>query len=563
MTTVSSTTSTTSTTAASTGYSALSSSSSGTGIDYSALIESKVQARLVRADRVDAKITANEAKITAYGDLQDLLQTVNSSLDGLRNRSTATGASSNLFGQRSAYISDEDSFTATVDDETELGTYSVVVQQLATKHKIAADAVGSKTDALGQAGSFTLQAADGSAVTITMEDDDSLTDLRDAINNQTSASGVTASIVQVSDSSYQLILTAKSTGQDISLTDGGDGVLSSLGLTDSSGAIKNELVAAQDAIIKVDGVTITRSSNTIDDAIDGVTLSLYTADPDTAVSMEVSTDLSSIKTAITDFVDAYNAVRDFVTTQQAVSSDGTKSEDATLFADSLLQQITKSVYEGLNTSITTDDGELLSLSSLGITFDSSNNLELDEDTLNTFLTDDIDQVKQLLGLNMTASSSSLSLLRYNSSMTSASFTLDIDVASDGSLNSATVNGDSSLFTVSGNRIVGATGSIYEGIVMVYNGGSGSVDVDFSQGLADRLYSSIDNYADEYDGDLATIIDDLEADDVDLESRSDDIKTKAETYRTTLTAYYARLEAAAETAALLLQQLTYKDSSDDS
>ncbi|RJF83250.1 flagellar hook protein FliD [Azospirillum cavernae] len=560
MTTVSSTTSTT---AASTGYSALSSSSSGTGIDYSALIESKVQARLVRADRVDAKITANEAKITAYGDLQDLLQTVNSSLDGLRNRSTATGASSNLFGQRSAYISDEDSFTATVDDDTELGTYSVVVQQLATKHKIAADAVGGKTDALGQTGSFTLQAADGSAVTITMEADDSLTDLRDAINNQTSASGVTASIVQVSDSSYQLILTAKSTGQDISLTDGGDGVLSSLGLTDSSGAIKNELVAAQDAIIKVDGVTITRSSNTIDDAIDGVTLSLYTADPDTAVSMEVSTDLSSIKTAITDFVDAYNALRDFVTTQQAVSSDGTKSEDATLFADSLLQQITKSVYEGLNTSITTDDGEVLSLSSLGITFDSSNNLELNEDTLNTFLTDDIEQVKQLLGLNMTASSSSLSLLRYNSSMTSASFTLDIDVASDGSLNSATVNGDSSLFTVSGNRIVGATGSIYDGVVMVYNGGSGSVDVDFSQGLADRLYSSIDNYADEYDGDLATIIDDLEADDVDLESRSDDIKTKAETYRTTLTAYYARLEAAAETAALLLQQLTYKDSSDDS
>lgn len=557
MTTVSSTTSTT---AASTGYSALSSTSSGTGIDYSALIEAKVQARLVRADRVDAKITANEAKITAYGDLQDLLQTVNSSLDGLRNRSTATGASSNLFGQRSAYISDEDAFTATVDDDTELGTYSVVVQQLATKHKIAADAVSSKTDALGQAGSFTLQAADGSAVTITMEEDDSLTDLRDAINNQTSTSGVTASIVQVSDSSYQLILTAKSTGQDISLTDGGDGVLSSLGLTDSSGAIKNELVAAQDAIIEVDGVTITRSSNTIDDAIEGVTLSLYTADPDAAVSMEVSTDLSSIKTAITDFVDAYNAVRDFVTTQQSVSSDGTKSEDATLFADSLLRQITKSVYEGLNTSITTDDGEVLSLSSLGITFDSSNNLEVDEDTLNTFLTDDIDQVKQLLGLNMTASSSSLSLLRYNSSMTSASFTLDIDVASDGSLNSATVNGDSSLFTVSGNRIVGAAGSIYDGVVMVYNGGSGSVDVDFSQGLADRLYSAIDNYADEYDGDLATIIDDLEADDVDLESRSDDIKTKAETYRTTLTAYYARLEAAAETAALLLQQLTYKDSS---
>ena len=65
-----------------------------------------------------------------------------------------------------------------------------------------------------------------------------------------------------------------------------------------NGTIKNELVAVQDAIIEVDGVTITRSSNTIDDAIEGVTLNLYSASPDKAVSMEVSTDLSSIKSAI-------------------------------------------------------------------------------------------------------------------------------------------------------------------------------------------------------------------------------------------------------------------------
>ncbi len=562
MTTVSSTTSTT-TTAASTGYSALTSSDSGTGIDYSALIESKVQARLVRADRVDTKITTNEAKISAYSDLQDLLQTVNSSLDGLRNRSVSTGASSNLFGQRTGYVSDDNVMAATVDDDTAAGTYSIVVQQLATKHKIAANSVATKTDALGQAGSFTLQAADGTAVSITMAADDSLTDLRDAINAQKSTSGVTASIVQVSDSSYQLMLTSNNTGEEISLTDGGDGVLSALGLTDSDGAIKNEMVAVQDAIISVDGVTVTRSSNTIEDAIEGVTLNLYTADPDTPITLEVATDLSSIKTALTDFVDAYNAFRDFVTQQQAVGSDGTKTDDSTLFADSLLRQITQSVSSALSTSITGDDGTVLSLASLGITFDSSNNLELDEDTLNTMLTDNLDEVQQLLGLNMTSSSSQLSLLRYDSSSTSLSFTMDIDVASDGSLNSVSVGGDSSLFTVKGNRILGNDGTAYAGIVMVYSGGSGSVDVDFSQGLADRLYGAIDDVADETDSDLTTAIDNLETRDTELQSRSDDIRTKAETYRTTLTAYYARLEAAAETAALLLQQLTYKDSSEDS
>lgn len=563
MTTVTSTNLTSTTSAASTGYSALSSSSSGTGIDYSALIEAKVQARLVKADRIDSKITANEAKVTAYGDLQDLLQAVNSSIDGLRNRSVSTGASSNLFGQRAAYIGYDDIFSATVEDGTETGTYSVVVQQLATKHKIGADTVSSKTDALGQSGSFTLQAADGSAVTISMDADDSLTDLRDAINAQKTASGVSASIVQVGDSSYQLILTANNTGNAISLTDGGDGVLSALGLTDSSGAVKNELVAVQNAIVEIDGVTVTRSSNTISDAIEGVTLNLYTASPDTAVSMEISTDLSSIKSAITDFVDAYNAYRDFVVQQQATTSSGTKSDDATLFADSLLRQITQSVSSMLNTTVTTDDGGVLSLATLGISFDSSNKLELDEDTLNSVLSADIDGVQQLLGLNMTSSSSQLSLLRYDSSQTSMSFTLDIDVASDGTLNSATVNGDSSLFTVKGNRIVGNDGTAYAGIVLVYSGTGGSVDVDFSQGLADRLYGAISAAADEYDSDLATAIDGLEATDSTLQTRSDTVRTNAESYRTTLTAYYARLEAAAEQAALLLKQLTYKESDSES
>lgn len=564
MTTVSSTTSST---AANTGYSALSSSASGTGIDYATLIEAKVNARLAKADRIDAKITVNEAKITAYTDLQDKLQAVNTALDGLRNRTVSTGASSNLFSRRTAYVGNDDVFSATVDDNTEVGTYSVVVQQLATKHKIAADSVGSKTSALGYSGSFTLQAADGSAVTIQVDSDDSLTDLHDAINANKSTSGVTASIMQVSDGSYQLILTSNNTGQSISLSDGGDGggsgVLSSLGLTDSDGAIKNELIAVQSAIVQIDGVTITRSSNTIGDAIEGVTLNLYSASPDTAVSMEVSTDLSSIKSAITSFVDAYNEYRDFVLTQQATTSNGTASSDATLFSDSLLRQIVRSVNSALNTSVTTDSGTVLSLASLGISFNSKNELELDEDTLNSILSTDVDAVKQLLGLNMTSSSSQMSLLRYTSSASALSFSLDIVRGDDGTLTSASVNGDISLFTVSGNRIVGATGTAYEGIVLVYTGSSGSVDVDFSRGLADNLFGVIDDASATYGSDLATAISDLETRDTELESRSTDIKTKAETYRSTLTAYYARLEAAAEAAALLLKQLTYKDSSDDS
>lgn len=557
MTTISSTTSST---AATTGYSTLQTTDSGTGIDYSALIEAKVATRLARADKLDLKITENEAKATAYQTMQSLLQDLNESIDGLRNRSVSTGASSNLFSEKTAYLTNDDALAVTADTSAAAGTYSVVIEQLATKHKISSDTQSSKTDALGTSGSFSLSAGSGTAATISVAADDSLTDIKDAINEQSETTGVAASIVQVASGSYQLILTSTDTGQEISLEDGSDGVLASLGVVDSSGSIKNELVAAQNAVISVDGVEITRSSNTIDDAIEGLTLNLYEADEGETISVEVATDLSGIKDAIMSFVDAYNAYREFSDAQQEVT-DGEVSEDAVLYRDTLLRNTDSSMYDIINSTVSYD-GETLSLASLGITMNEDNTLSVDEDTLNSILTDNVEGVQALLGLNMTSSSSQMQLLRYNTDATSLSFTLDIEVNDDGTLSSASLDGDDSLFTVSGNRIIGAEGSAYEGIVLVYTGSSGSVDVSFSQGLADRLYGAMDAVADSTSGDIETALSELDDENYRLETRSNNVKEQAETYRSNLTAYYARLEAAAETANLLLQQLTYSDSSDD-
>lgn len=558
MTSVSSSTST----AATAGYSALTSTGSGTGLDYSALIEAKVAARLTRADKLDVKIEANEAKAAAYENLQSLLQTLASGIDGLRNRSAATGASSNLFSEMTAYLSNDDALAVTADEDAEAGTYSVVVQQLATKHKIGGSATASRTDALGLSGSFSLSAGDGTTTAITIDSDDSLIDVKDAINEQTATTGVAASIIQVSQGGYKLILTSSDTGEEISLTDGGDGVAQSLGLLDASGNIAEELTAAQNAVISVDGVEITRSSNIIDDAIDGLTFNLYEADAGETISVEIATDLAQIKTAITGFVESYNAYREFVLTQQTLTDDGAVSEDSALFSDTLLKTINTQVYQALNATVDFD-GEKLSITNLlGVSFNSDNTLSIDEDALNSALTDNLDKVTALLGLTMTASSSQMSLLRYNTQADSLSFTLDIDVAADGTLNSASVGGDSSLFTVSGNRIIGAEGSMYAGLVLVYTGSSGSVDVELRQGVMDQLYATLDAAADSTDSDLADALTDIDASNYTLETRANNIKEQAESYRSRLTAYYARLEAAAETANLLLQQLNYSDDDDD-
>ena len=555
-------TSVSSSTAAAAGYSALTSTGSGTGLDYSALIEAKVAKRLSRADKIDVKIEANEAKAAAYENLQSLLQTLASGIDGLRNRSAATGASSNLFAEMTAYLSNDDALAVAADESAEAGTYSVVVQQLATKHKIGGSATASRTDALGLSGSFSLSAGDGTATAITIDSDDSLIDVKDAINAQTTTTGVAASIIQVSQGSYKLILTSSDTGEEISLTDGGDGVLQSLGLLDGSGNIAEELTAAQNAIIIVDGVEITRSSNTISDAIDGLTFNLYEADAGKTISVEIATDLAQIKAAIIGFVESYNAYREFVLTQQTLTSNGAVSEDSALFSDTLLKNINTQVYQALNATVNYDGEKLAITNLLGVSFNSDNTLSINEDALNSALTNNLDKVKALLGLTMTSSSSQMSLLRYNTQADSLSFTLDIDVAADGSLNSASVGGDSSLFTVSGNRIIGAEGSIYAGLVLVYVGSSGAVDVDLRQGMMDQLYATLNAAAKSTGSDIADALTAIDAANYTLETRSNNIKEQAESYRSRLTAYYARLEAAAETANLLLKQLKYSDDDDD-
>jgi flagellar hook-associated protein 2 len=556
MTTVSSASST----AASTGYSSLQTTGSGTGIDYNALIEAKVQSRLTPADKLDTKVKTNETKVAALTDLQDLIQDVEDAVAGLRNRTASTGSSENLFDQREAYLSGggttgaDNVMAVTVDDGTPTGTYSVIVEQIATKNKIGGSAVTDKTAAQGLSGSLTIGLAGGSTESIAIDSDDSLADIAAAINKKTSTSGVVASVLKVSDTEYELVLTANETGKAIQVANDSGGVAQSLGLIDSSGAIANQLVEAKPAILSIDGVEITRTSNTIDDAIDGVNIDLYTAAPGDTITLEVSSDLTGIKSAITDFVDAYNALRDFIDTQQAVNSDGTVSDTATLFGDTQLRAITQAMSNTIASEVINSDGDVLSLATLGITLNASNKLEIDEDALNDALLDNVDDVQTLLGLNCSSSSEGMLLLRYETVMPNLDVDLDVQMNDDGTIASVSVGGDDDLFEVSGNRIVGKEGTAYDGVVLVYTGASGTVSVNATQGLFDQMSIFADGYADTTTGSLQETIKDLQDNNDKMTERSDTIKDRAEGYRDRLTAYYAKLEAAAETANIMLKQL---------
>lgn len=514
-----------------------------------------MQAKLSKADSIDLKISENEAKSAAYEQAQSLLATLQSAANALRAPSGSTQKSTDAFEARSAYLSANGnvdasaSVSATVEGGSQTGSYDLTVTQLAKSHKVASASQSSSSTDLGYEGVISVGTVGGTTVEIELDADMTLAEIAEAINAQSETTGVQASVLKVSATSYQLVLSGTSAGTDISVSSvSGDDVLTELEILDGNGDFADVLQESQVAKFTLDGIEITRQTNDVDDVLDGVTLHLYQVTPeDTSITLEIGTDLSTVKSAIQDMVDAYNAYRDFAYQQQQLPTED--NEDSTvLFGDGTLRNINSNIANALDTVI---DSQSMAL--LGLSYDAENKLELDEDALDDALLTNLDEIKALLTFQMDSSSSDLMLLSRGGEVPS-DFQLDIVTDGGGNITSVAVDGDSSLFTVSGTRIIGKAGTDYEGYTFVYIGDTGSVDISFSAGIAELLYNVTDRAANASDGTLQTLVDQIADTDADLEAKSEDIRSAAETYRTNLTNRYAEYQAAIEEADSMLDYL---------
>ena len=516
-------------------------------IDWSALIQAAVDAKTAQADTISTTITNNEAKISAYQTLQSDLKTLYS---GLASLSTAVvnSLSTSAFATRAASISSTGDVSAssalsmTIKSGAATGDHTLTISQLATAHKVSGTAQSSQTDELGYSGTFSIGLEGGATSDISVTSTMSLQDIVDAINAQTSTTNVQASIVQVSSTSYQMVLTGREDAADISYSStSGDDIMNELGVTDSSGSFTNVIQEAQSAEFTLDGISMTRDTNDISDVLSGVTFNLLQATPDgTSLNISIETDTSQIQSALETFVTNYNAFRDEVIAQQATATDGTADSSAVLFGDGTMRNIMDALQNALNSTI---GG--MTMADLGLSFNESNELELDTSTLSDILSTDLSGVTKLLSAQTTTSSSQLSVV--NTGTSPQSFTLDVAVDSDGNLTSASVGGNSTLFTVSGTTIIGAAGSIYAGMAFTYSGStSQSITVTSTSGIATQLYQIAKNYASST-GVLQTLITNLTTRDDDLQQKVDDINSAAATLQSQLQTQYAKYQAAIESA----------------
>lgn len=533
------------------------------GIDTSALIQAAYDQKAAEADRIDVEIEENTAIISAYTELQALGNDMLESLQLLKQTYGYSEQGASVYDDTMAYLSTAaDADPASVigvvaGEDAVIGDYEIEVFQLAKEMKVTSDPVADKTAALGLAGTFTLTADSGVASEITVTADMSMADIASEINAVSSDTNVSATVIKTGDASYTLSISGTETGDNLTyVSTGGDNIMLDMGVTDAGDAFLNIGQPPQNAIVYLDGVEITSSSNTIEDVLDDVDLTLYAELPGEIIRTEIDYDYTAVKNAITGFVDAYNELRAFYDQHQVVSSTGEVSEDSILFSDRFLDGLVDQVALLLGASYGDDTDQVTNLGDIGIEFDEQNYLVItDEDLLNETVLNNYDELRELFETSVETDNEDLALINNESTLTDFNITLDITVDAGGDITNVSVGGDNSLFDWDGSLIIGAEGSIYEGLTFAYiDDVNASITVDFRQGLADLLYNSTDAYTNASSGLISDTISDLQSTNTDLSSEAADIRERAEDYYEREVERYAQMEVEIAYAETLLKTI---------
>lgn len=251
-------------------------------------------------------------------------------------------------------------------------------------------------------GTLSFANASGSTFNVTIDNtNNSLTGIRDAINNAAGNTLVSASVISVNNASgsgtvSKLVLTSKQPGSagavTVSGVDGDANNTDAAGLSQLFSANLNQTTAT-DAIINVDGQKATRSTNAMSDVLQGVTLNLQSAAVGTKVNVGVTLDTATITGAINGFVSAYNALHS--TTKSLQSYGGVGGTNGDLFGDPTVEYVS-SQMRSLSTSVVSSlNGGYNSLAMIGVNIDQNGVMSLDSTQLNKALSSNVQSVSNV------------------------------------------------------------------------------------------------------------------------------------------------------------------------
>ncbi|MBF8794062.1 flagellar filament capping protein FliD [Pseudomonas monteilii] len=346
----------------------------GSGLDIGSMVKALVGAdTAAKQAQITRQSSNNSAMISGIGSLRSALTAFQ---DAMKKLNDKNAPSFNAYAAKSA---NEAVVKVTSSNTAVAGSYDIVVKQLATSSKVASQQfAGGATSAISE-GTLTISQG-GKTYDLNVAAGATLQSVRDQINKEMGVNGISANIINEEGGS-RLVLSSTTTGANTDISLSGIPELQIDGTTQLSGSGAGYITAkAQDAELTIDGLTIKSGSNTVSNAISGMTLELTgvsakAADGTTTpTALTVSADNEGLKKSIQGFVDAYNTLQKAITSLTSTSRDendklvlGPLTNDPT--TRSLLGDIRKVLSEvGAGDRLTT-------LSQLGINTQKDGTLE--------------------------------------------------------------------------------------------------------------------------------------------------------------------------------------------
>ena len=277
---------------------------------------------------------------------QSALSTISTNLSDLLTKVDSLKDISGALNAKSTTTTNGALVTATASAGAQAGSHTVTVNSLASTGSYYSDQLSSSTKTF-TGGDFTFKLAGASSpITIAAGTyGNTLDGLASAINNYTGGAGVTANVINDSGGSrLALVSNTSGTAGDINVTASPTG----LGFTKAT--------TGADASLKVDGIPVTSATNSVTQAIPGVTLNLVGADPKTSVAIGINADTSQAAAAIQAFVTSYNTVASAINAQNAPA--------AVLGGDSTIRELQQRILSDVSSSLTGNAGTV-NLESIG------------------------------------------------------------------------------------------------------------------------------------------------------------------------------------------------------
>ena len=334
---------------------AVSSATSTTNIDVAGIVEQLMTVENRPLDVLKAKITQQNTVISDLGVIKGKVSTFQEALRAFQDPTT--------FNSASASSTDASVVGVLASNGAIKGGYSVVVDDVALASKATVSGYTSSTDLAGvdadagfaiTIGATTYNTKGTPAGTAIIGANPTVADLKNWINAL--GEDVSASVVQTTANQYSLMIQGTKTGIDNAVT--------FTGLTSPPATIST--IAAQDASFSIDGTAFTRSTNSVSDVLNGVTLNLVKSS-ETAQTISITKGADVSSAAINTLIKAYN---ELMSSYKEMTANSSNSSKPGTFANSptalsFINQIKASFAKGISY---TEGGTLktMSLSTLGI-----------------------------------------------------------------------------------------------------------------------------------------------------------------------------------------------------